>query len=368
MVVPMGISNGGMQWRGSHASLQLRGFGSSYQSSGNIRSNMIMLVLLLLSLLACFYVAGRLWEDAETRAYLVKVSHKRKLQLNRDIFHLSVEEQLKALNCKDQSKKLTALEMELTAAKSHGFGLKPVGFANATTVNHRLHAVVGIMTTFGNKFRRDAIRNTWMPKGEALKDLERDEGIIIRFIIGRSANRGDMTDRRLDVEKAEHDDFLLLEDHVESDDSLSLKSKSYFSTAVKQWDSDFYVKVDDDIFVNIDMLGTTLAKYRDTPRVYLGCLKSGEVVSDSSSQWYEPEWWKFGNEKSQYYLHASGQIYCLSKALAQYININSASLHAYKNEDISVGSWMLGLDIEHVDDRSFCCVASLPGSVCATRP
>jgi hypothetical protein len=39
----------------------------------------------------------------------------------------------------------------------------------------------------------------------------------------------------------------------------------------------------------------------------------------------------------------------------------SASLHAYKNEDISVGSWMLGLDIEHVDDRSFCCVASLPG-------
>ena len=38
---------------------------------------------------------------------------------------------------------------------------------------------------------------------------------------------------------------------MESDDSLSLKSKSYFSTAVKQWDSDFYVKVDDDIFVNI---------------------------------------------------------------------------------------------------------------------
>ena len=38
---------------------------------------------------------------------------------------------------------------------------------------------------------------------------------------------------------------------MESDDSLSLKSKSYFSTAVEQWDSEFYVKVDDDIFVNI---------------------------------------------------------------------------------------------------------------------
>jgi len=38
---------------------------------------------------------------------------------------------------------------------------------------------------------------------------------------------------------------------VENDDSLPLKSKSYFSTAVEQWDSDFYVKVDDDVFVNI---------------------------------------------------------------------------------------------------------------------
>ena len=38
---------------------------------------------------------------------------------------------------------------------------------------------------------------------------------------------------------------------MESDDSLSLKSKSYFSTAVEQWDSDFYVKVNDDVFVNI---------------------------------------------------------------------------------------------------------------------
>lgn len=342
-----------------------RGFGFSHHSSGNARSTMISPVLLMVSLLACFYIAGRLWEDAETRTYLAKLSQKRKLLLERESLHLSVGEQLKVLNCKHQLKKLAALEMELTAAKSHGFGLR---LANATSADHKLHAVVGIMTTFGNRFRRDATRNTWMPKGEALKDLEREQGIVIRFVIGRSANRGDMSDRRLDVERAEHNDFLFLEDHVESDDSLSLKSKSYFSTAVEQWDSEFYVKVDDDIFVNIDKLGTSLAKHRDKPRVYLGCLKSGEVVSDSSSQWYEPEWWKFGNEKSQYYLHASGQIYSLSKALAQYININSASLRAYKNEDISVGSWMLGLDIEHVDDRSFCCVASLPGSVCATGP
>jgi galactosylxylosylprotein 3-beta-galactosyltransferase len=279
-----------------------------------------------------------------------------------DTFRSSVQDQLTALDCRNQGKKLAALEMELTAAKSQGFGRK----SNITT--SRLHAVVGVMTSFGTKNRRDAIRNSWMPKGEALKRLEREHGIIIRFVIGRSANRGDMSDRRLDIERAEHDDFLILEDHVESEDALSLKSKFYFSVAVEQWDADFYVKVDDNVFVNIDILGATLAKHRGKPRVYLGCMKTGIVVSDSSSQWYEPEWWKFGDENSQYYLHASGQIYTLSKALAQYININSASLHAYKNEDISVGAWMLGLDVEHADDSRFCCVSSLLGSICTTRP
>ncbi|KAI5381953.1 hypothetical protein KIW84_032900 [Lathyrus oleraceus] len=37
--------------------------------------------------------------------------------------------------------------------------------------------------------------------------------------------------------------------------------------------------------------------------------------------WYEPDWWKFGDEKS-YFRHASGSLVILSKNLAQYININ----------------------------------------------
>ncbi|KAI5419686.1 hypothetical protein KIW84_043738 [Lathyrus oleraceus] len=41
--------------------------------------------------------------------------------------------------------------------------------------------------------------------------------------------------------------------------------------------------------------------------------------------WYEPDWWKFGDEKS-YFRHASGSLVILSKNLAQYININRATL------------------------------------------
>lgn len=35
-------------------------------------------------------------------------------------------------------------------------------------------------------------------------------------------------------------------------------------------------------------------------------------------------------------------------------------LHKYANEDVSLGSWFIGLDVEHVDDRRLCC-GTLPG-------
>lgn len=44
------------------------------------------------------------------------------------------------------------------------------------------------------------------------------------------------------------------QDHVEGYLELSAKTKIYFATAVALWDADFYVKVDDDVHVNIGML------------------------------------------------------------------------------------------------------------------
>lgn len=41
------------------------------------------------------------------------------------------------------------------------------------------------------------------------------------------------------------------QDHVEGYLELSAKTKIYFATAVALWDADFYVKVDDDVHINI---------------------------------------------------------------------------------------------------------------------
>lgn len=39
--------------------------------------------------------------------------------------------------------------------------------------------------------------------------------------------------------------------------------------------------------------------------------------------------------------------------MARYIAANSAVLHRFANEDVTLGAWLLGLDIECVHQREF---------------
>ncbi|KAJ1256467.1 hypothetical protein BS78_K019300 [Paspalum vaginatum] len=81
--------------------------------------------------------------------------------------------------------------------------------------------------------------------------------------------------------------------------------------------------------------------------LYMGCMKSGVVISE------------------EYFRHASGSLFILSNNLACYININSASLQSYAHDDISVGSWMMGLNATYVDYDRLCCSSSRQEKVCS---
>lgn len=37
------------------------------------------------------------------------------------------------------------------------------------------------------------------------------------------------------------------------------------------------------------------------------------------------------------------------------INACRPILHKYANEDVSLGAWFIGLDVEHIDERNMCC-------------
>ncbi|XP_020577553.1 probable beta-1,3-galactosyltransferase 2 isoform X2 [Phalaenopsis equestris] len=185
-------------------------------------------------------------------------------------------------------KTISNLEMELAAAKAaqesilHGSPLSETANPTESSKKRKYLMVVGINTAFSSRKRRDSVRATWMPQGEKRKRLEEEKGIVIRFVIGHSATSGGILDRAIEAEDMKHGDFLRL-DHVEGYLELSAKTKAYFVTAVSMWDAEFYVKVDDDIHVNIATLGSTLARLRSKPRVYIGCMKSGPVLAQKST-------------------------------------------------------------------------------------
>lgn len=257
-------------------------------------------------------------------------------------------------------KTISSLEMKLAAARAAKAKNEEISTVYRKAVIESLNSrpkvffVMGIITTFGSRKRRDSIRETWMPQGEDLRKLEKEKSIIIRFVIGHSATPGGVLDRAIDAEDKQHNDFFRL-NHVEGYHELSSKSQIYFSTAVAKWDADFFIKVDDDVHVNLGVVGSLLDRHRSKPRVYVGCMKSGPVLSQKGVKYHEPEYWKFGEEGNKYFRHATGQIYAISKDLATYLSINGHILHRYANEDVSLGSWFIGLDVEHIDERSLCC-------------
>ncbi|XP_023742405.1 beta-1,6-galactosyltransferase GALT31A [Lactuca sativa] len=244
-------------------------------------------------------------------------------------------------------KTISSLETELASARS---AKRP----ESSNQHQKYFFVMGIMTAFSSRKRRESIRETWMPQGKDLLRLEKEKGIIIRFVIGHSATSGGLLDDAIDIEDKQHQDFLRL-NHVEGYHELSSKTQIYFSTVAAKWDADFYIKVDDDVHINLGMIGSTLLRHRSKPRVYIGCMKSGPVLAQKGVKYHEPEYWKFGEDGNKYFRHATGQIYAISKDLATFISVNRNILHKYANEDVSLGSWFIGLDVEHVDDRSLCC-------------
>ncbi|XP_019455000.1 PREDICTED: beta-1,3-galactosyltransferase 7-like isoform X2 [Lupinus angustifolius] len=342
------------------------------RSSSKISAKWVPIFSLLSFLLGMLFTI-RMWEPPAFNSVLLsKHGHEQKLQmvsedcdtkkqpmLDKDVMDglYKTHESIQSLD-----NQISVFQKELAASRSphepgilnHSGSTLSSGLSPRDPYRKKVFIVIGINTAFSSRMRRDSVRATWMPQGEKLLQLEREKGIVIRFMIGHSTTSNSILDQTIDLEEAQHKDFLRLE-HVEGYHELSAKTKIFFSTAVAKWDADFYVKVDDDVHVNLGALAATLARRRSKPRVYIGCMKSGPVLSQKDVKYHEPEFWKFGEQGNKYFLHATGQIYAISKDLATYISINQPILHRYANEDVSLGAWFIGLEVEHIDDRSMCC-------------
>uniref|UniRef100_A0A7N1A6R0 Hexosyltransferase n=1 Tax=Kalanchoe fedtschenkoi TaxID=63787 RepID=A0A7N1A6R0_KALFE len=215
---------------------------------------------------------------------------------------------------------------------------------------HKVMGFVGIQTGFGSVGRRRSLRKTWMPSDhQGLQRLEEATGLVFRFIIGRSKDESKMEELRKEV--AEYDDFILL-DIEEEYSKLPYKTLAFFKAAYALYESEFYVKADDDIYLRPDRLSLLLAKERSYSQTYLGCMKKGPVFTDPKLKWYEPQSSLLGNE---YFLHAYGPIYALSAdVVSSLVALRNNSFRMFSNEDVTIGAWMLAMNVKHENDKSLC--------------
>lgn len=218
---------------------------------------------------------------------------------------------------------------------------------------------VGIQTGFSSVGRRRSLRNTWLPSDrEGLQRLEEATGLAFRFIIGKTSDKAKMLELKKEV--AEYDDFLLL-DIEEEYSKLPYKTLAFFKAAYALYDSEFYVKADDDIYLRPDRLSLLLAKERSHPQTYIGCMKKGPVFTDPKLKWYEPLSHLLGNE---YFFHAYGPIYILSAdVVASLVALKNNSFRMFSNEDVTIGAWMLAMNVNHENEKALCEPDCTPTSI-----
>ncbi|CAK9180011.1 unnamed protein product [Ilex paraguariensis] len=223
----------------------------------------------------------------------------------------------------------------------------------------KLLGFVGIQTGFSSNDRRAALRSTWFPSDpEGLLGLEQATGLAFRFVIGRSKDAKKMAELEREIEK--YKDFMII-DVEEQYLKLPYKTLAFFKAAFELFEADYYVKADDDIYLRPDRLATLLAKERTHSLTYIGCMKKGPVITDPKLKWFEKSGHLIGSE---YFLHAYGPIYVLSAEVVASLAIaRNNSLRMFSNEDVTIGSWMLAMNVHHEDNRAICDPRCTPTSI-----
>ncbi|KAI0491946.1 hypothetical protein KFK09_026209 [Dendrobium nobile] len=218
------------------------------------------------------------------------------------------------------------------------------------TARPKILGFVGVQTGFSSQDRRAALRNTWFPAStEGLLSLEQSTGLAFRFVIGRTKDSKKMAD--LKKEEENYHDFMFI-DIEEEYAKLPYKTLAFFKAAFKLFDAEFYVKADDDIYLRPD---------RAHRRTYIGCMKKGPIITNPKLKWFESSGHLLGNE---YFLHAYGPIYALSaEVVASLAEARNDSLRMFDNEDVTIGSWMLAMNVNHEDNRAICDPKCTPNSI-----
>ena len=208
-----------------------------------------------------------------------------------------------------------------------------------------LLAFIIVRSSPGKQEQRDTIRRTW---GNALEGNQ----VMSRFFIGTQFS-GPHKDA-LDKEMSQNADIVPITLPADrSEETGALLSALHY--AVKHHDASFYFVVSDDLLVLPQNLRKYLTKKMNEGNRYMGCMKSGTIVTEDGKGWYEPLHGRFGDGKGKVYpTHARSAMFGFSRLVARHLARSREVLQRYAHMDTTIGTWMLGLDVEFDDDQNFC--------------
>jgi hypothetical protein len=331
--------------------------------------------LVLVSLLGTLWTAGHLWHAAQAqhrlRSSLEETTHEllvlrntpcdassiqgssdEVLRLEQRVHDLSIRsEQATRELRRERARSEKLLGTQATAVALRGATNNQPDGGGSTVL-----CFVAVLSHPGRSTLRDTLRATWFPTGEQRVHVERDLGLVFRFVIGQSTGgaAASKVDAAVLAEAKLHRDVMVVQ-HPERAVDLASKTLLAMDAAVAAYgDARFFVKVDDDVWLSPPALATVLSsRLHHVNRGYIGCFVEGgstrsKVEDGHRLQYADPD---------PAVSYSVGQAYVLSLDLVRTLVNAAYALRRGAREDLTVASWLFGLQHDQINDERFCCAA-----------
>ncbi|OIT05465.1 PREDICTED: beta-1,3-galactosyltransferase GALT1 [Nicotiana attenuata] len=196
----------------------------------------------------------------------------------------------------------------------------------------RLDLFVGVFSTANNFKRRMAVRRTWMQY-----DAVRSGQVAVRFFVGLHKNQ--MVNEELWNEARTYMDIQLMP-FVDYYSLIAWKTVAICVFGTEVVSAKFVMKTDDDAFVRVDEILSSMQRINVTRGLLYGLINSDSHPHRSpDSKWFiSPEEWP----EETYPPWAHGPGYAVSSDIAKTISSKQRKgrLKMFKLEDVAMGIWI----------------------------
>ncbi|KAK0573159.1 hypothetical protein LWI29_003748 [Acer saccharum] len=202
---------------------------------------------------------------------------------------------------------------------------------------------IGVFSTANNFKRRMAVRRTWMQYPSV-----RSGTVAVRFFVGLHKNQ--IVNGELWNEARTYGDIQLMP-FVDYYSIITWKTLAICIFGTKVVSAKFVMKTDDDAFVRVDEVLTSLNRIHVTSGLLYGLINSdSKPHRNSDSKWYiSPEEWP--EETYPPWAHGPGYVVSRDVAKEVYKRYKKGRLKMFKLEDVAMGIWIAAMKKEGLEVR-----------------